>query len=162
MEREVILTLFAMFVSFLIAVVVSIPIINWKVNKEMREQGEERAEAEARLTESLKALCSLLGIEVSYHKALGDAAGRILYHSKSGRLLLDGAKIEILERLENEPWVLAHELGHYMAIKQREDDSEIGADKEGCKLCCLILNQHEQELLSIPLSVYFGDIRDNT
>jgi len=154
----VILILFAGFVSFLIAMVVSILIINWKVDKEMKERGKERAETETRLTSSLKVLCSQLGIEVSYHKVLGDAAGRILYHSRAGRLILDDAKIEILEKLENDPWVLAHELGHYMAIKQREDNSEVGADKEAYKLCCLILNQHEQEILSIPLSVYFGDI----
>lgn len=135
-------------------------ILYWKTNKDIKKFDQKRDKAEARLTKSLKALCSLLGIEVSYHKALGTAAGRILYHSRAGRLIPDDAKIEILEVYENEPWVLAHELGHYMAIKQREDSSEIGADQEGYKLCCLILNQHEQELLSIPLSAYFGDIRD--
>ncbi len=143
------------FIIFVVAMAVSFPIINWQVDKEMKKEDKERAKAETRLTESLKTLCAQLGIELSYHKELGEEAGRILYHSRAGRLLLDDAKIEILEKYKDEPWVLAHELGHYMAIKQRQDDSEIGADTEGYKLCCLILNQHEQELLSSGLFAYF-------
>lgn len=140
--------------------VVAIFVVSWIVSdrrfdQDMKQRDEERLETAIRLTNSLKTLCSQLGIEVSYHKELGDAAGRILYHSRAGRLLLDDAKIEILEKYENEPWVLAHELGHYMAIKQRQDDTESGADAEAYKLCCLILNQHEQELLSIALFAHF-------
>lgn len=101
-------------------------------------------------------MCSLLDIDLSYHKELGTAAGRILYLSMAGRLFVDDARIEILEKYENDPYVLAHELGHYMAIKQRQDNSEEGADSEAEKLCRLILNQQEQELLKIALHCYFG------
>ena len=130
--------------------------IDWQVTMEIKQEHKERNAIENRLTESLKTLCAQLGIGLSYHKELGTAAGRILYHSRNGRLFVDDARIEILEKYENDPYVLAHELGHYMAIKQRQDNSEEGADSEAEKLCRLILNQQEQELLKIALHCYFG------
>lgn len=132
--------------------------VDWQVNKELEQERKERNAVENRLTESLKTLCTQLGIGLSYHKELGTAAGRILYHSKNGRLFVDDVRIEILEQYENEPYVLAHELGHYMAIKQRQDNSEYGEDYEADKLCRLILNKKEQELLSISLRCYFHNI----
>lgn len=115
----------------------------------------KRAVVEKRLTESLKGICEQMGIELSYHENLGTAAGRILYYEKNGWLFVDSAKIEILEKFKDEPYTLAHELGHYMAIKQRQDDSERGADNEADKLCRSVLNKEEQKLLSICLSCYF-------
>lgn len=61
------------------------------------------------------------------------------------------ASIEITKCNENSPYVLAHELGHYMAIKQRDDDTEQGADIEAYTLCCSILTDDEKILLAIPL-----------
>lgn len=135
--------------------------IDWQVTKEIEQEHKERDAVENRLTESLKTLCVQLGIGLSYHKELGTAAGRILYHSKNGRLFVDDARIEILEKYENEPYVLAHELGHYMAIKQRQDNSESGASHEAEKLCRLILNKKEQELLSISLRCYFHETEED-
>ena len=128
-----------------------------KFKKEIVEREKERKNAEARLTKSLKSLCEQLAIPLSYHDDLGDAAGHILYHSNmDGRLLLDSARIEILNKHKESPWVLAHELGHYMSIKQFQDSSEESADREAGKLCCSILSEKEQELLGIPLKVYFN------
>ena len=129
--------------------------IDWQVNKKIEQEHKERDAVEKRLTTSLKTLCVQLGIDLSYHKELGDAAGRILYHSMNGRLFVDDARIEILEKYKDEPYTLAHELGHYMAIKQRQDSSEEGADTEADKLCRLILNDNEQKLLAISLRCYF-------
>lgn len=108
-----------------------------------------------RLCNSLKNLCSQLNINVSYHDTLGDAAGRILYYSDCGRYVLDDSRIEILNEYKDEPWVLAHELGHYMAIKQRSDRTEEGADQEALKLCNSILTTSEQERLISSLNIYF-------
>ena len=128
-----------------------------KFKKEITEREKERKNAEARLTKSLKSLCEQLAIPLSYHDDLGDAAGHILYHSNmDGRLLLDSARIEILNKHKESPWVLAHELGHYMSIKQFQDSSEESADREAGKLCCSILSEKEQDLLTIPLMVYFN------
>lgn len=135
--------------------------IDWQVNKEIEQEHKERNIAEKRLTESLKTLCAQLGIGLSYHEELGTAAGRILYHSMNGRLFVDDARIEILEKYKNEPYTLAHELGHYMAIKQRQDNSERGADDEADKLCRLILNEREQKLLSISLRCYFHEMEED-
>ena len=128
-----------------------------KFKKEIAEREQETKNAEARLTKSLKSLCEQLAIPLSYHDDLGDAAGYILYHSNmDGRLLLDSARIEILNKHKESRWVLAHELGHYMSIKQFQDRSEESADREAGKLCCSILSEKEQDLLTIPLMVYFN------
>ena len=74
--------------------------------------------------------------------------------------MLDNAKIQLLAKYENEPYVLAHELGHYLAIKQREDDTEEGADKEALILCKSILTQEEQELMEIGLRCHFGKLEN--
>lgn len=151
-----------MWIYILLAIVIIVLIcvatyfyIDWRMNKEIEQEHKERDTVEKRLTTSLKTLCVQLGIDLSYHKELGDAAGRILYHSMNGRLFVDDARIEILEKYKDEPYTLAHELGHYMAIKQRQDSSEEGADTEADKLCRLILNDNEQKLLAISLRCYF-------
>ena len=113
--------------------------IDWQVNKKIEQEHKERDAVEKRLTTSLKTLCAQLGIDLSYHK----------------ELFVDDARIEILEKYKDEPYTLAHELGHYMAIKQRQDSSEEGADTEADKLCRLILNDNEQKLLAISLRCYF-------
>lgn len=142
-------------VIFIIAGVISVFVVDWQVDQDIKSQQKERDLTEKRLTESLKILCEQLGIGLSYHKELGTAAGRILYYEQGGRLFIDDAKIEILEKYENEPYVLAHELGHYLSIKQRQDNSECGADNEADKLCRLILNEKEQKLLEISLRCHF-------
>lgn len=147
-------TIVSLFLLLLLLLIFAIE--DKKFEKEWAKKEEIRKNAECRLTDSLKMMCSLLDIDLSYHKELGTAAGRILYLSMAGRLFVDDARIEILEKYENDPYVLAHELGHYMAIKQRQDNSEEGADSEAEKLCRLILNQQEQELLKIALHCYFG------
>ena len=78
--------------------------IDWQVNKKIEQEHKERDAVEKRLTTSLKTLCAQLGIDLSYHKELGDAAGRILYHSMNGRLFVDDARIEILEKYKDEPY----------------------------------------------------------
>lgn len=153
----ILLILCATIVSLFLLLLLIFAIEDKKFEKEWAKKEEIRKNAECRLTDSLKMLCSLLDIDLSYHKELGTAAGRILYYKDSGgRLFVDEARIEILEQLESEPYTLAHELGHYMAIKQSQDNSEEGADSEAEKLCRLILNQQEQELLEIALHCYFG------
>jgi hypothetical protein len=42
-----------------------------------------------------------------------------------------------------------------MAIKQREDSTEDGANKEAYKLCCGILSDDEQVTLDGTLKTYF-------
>lgn len=133
--------------------------LNWscaKIKKEMDERDRKRNNVETRLTNALKSLCAQLNLPLTYHENLGTAAGKIVYHSNgSGRLILENAKIEILSKYENEPYVLAHELGHYMSIKQHEDSSEKSADQQALVLCKSILTHEEQELMQTGLRCYF-------
>jgi Zn-dependent peptidase ImmA (M78 family) len=116
---------------------------------------ENRDKTLNRLTEALTSLCRLLNIDISYHDYLDIAAGRILYKSINGRLLVNDAKIQILNKCKDEPYVLAHELGHYMAIKQREDDTEEGADTEALNICKTILTPEEQSYIADELRIFF-------
>jgi Zn-dependent peptidase ImmA (M78 family) len=83
------------------------------------------------------------------------AAGKIVYKSIDGRLIVDEAKIQILNKYKDEPYVLAHELGHYMAIKQRGDDTEEGADAEALNICKAILTPEEQNYMANELLIFF-------
>lgn len=127
-----------------------------EIDEKYRIKQENKDRTINRLTDSLTSLCKLLNIELSYHDYLDIAAGRILYKSVNGRLIVDDAKIQILNKCKDKPYVLAHELGHYMAIKQREDDTEEGADIEALNICRTILTQEEQEYISDELRIYFG------
>ena len=104
--------------------------VDWKVDKEIEQEHKERIVAESRLTESLKALCTQLGIGLSYHEKLGTAAGRILYHSMNGRLFVDDAKIEILEKYKDEPYVLAHDLPFVLRRMKKEVLKELPSKTE--------------------------------
>ena len=140
-------------IALIILLIIMCFISDHIIDKQFKKEQVERDIVENRLTESLKILCVQLGIDLSYHKELDDAAGRILYYSKNGRLFVDEAKIEILEKYE--------QTCHYMAIKQRQDNSERGADNEANKLCRLILNKKEQEILSISLRCYFHETEED-
>ena len=50
----------------------------------------------------------------------------------------------------NSPYVLAHELGHHVAMKYFNDDTEERADKEGRILI--------ESFMGDYLKVYFGEV----
>lgn len=153
----IILFIILSLVALLAVLMVSFFISDKADTKRFLKEREMESNAENRLTFALKGLCNLLNIPLSFHEELGTAAGQILYYTDSdGKLILNDVKIQILNKYMNDPWVLAHELGHYMAIKQREDNTEDGANKEALVLCKTILTQDEQESLEVGLRVYFG------
>lgn len=126
-----------------------------QVNLEFKNIESKRKQIEIKLNDKLLQLCEMLNIPVSYENDLGDVAGKILYHSMGGRLLLDNCKIEILNKYKNEPYVLAHEIGHYISIKSKQDKSEEMADKMANELCCMLLSEQEQKDLEISLQCHF-------
>ena len=132
--------------------------IEKEVNEEMENQEKHREDIKIKLNDKLINICPLFAIPLEYKTDLGDAAGHILYHrDKTGRILLDQCKIEVLTKYLSEPWVLAHELGHYIAMKKHQDNSEKMADKMAKELCCTLLSKQEQKDISYSLDAYFGD-----
>jgi hypothetical protein len=105
-----------------------------------------------KLTEALIELCNQFDIKLVYIDDLDivlNCSGCIWYG------IIKRPKIAILTKYKNEPAILAHELGHYIANKQRHDRSELSADREGLKLCQSILTFEEQKILSY-LTKYFS------
>jgi hypothetical protein len=165
-DRVFLIVIISLFSAIILGCIIYFKIIDAKLDKELKKklkeidekyrlQKENRDKTIKRLTEALTSLCKLLNIELSYHDYLDIAAGRILYSSINGRLIVDNAKIQILNKCKEEPYVLAHELGHYMAIKQREDDTEEGADQEALNICITILTPEEQEYIADELRIFF-------
>lgn len=76
-------------IALIILLIIMCFISDHIIDKQFKKEQVERDIVENRLTESLKILCVQLGIDLSYHKELDDAAGRILYYSKNGRLFVD-------------------------------------------------------------------------
>lgn len=63
--------------------------------------------------------------------------------------------IRILDRYRDSPTVLAHELGHHIAITYRGDHTEEGADYEAVRLICLVTTPEERDWL-LPTIYAFG------
>jgi len=143
------------FICLLIYLYVTI-IVSKQIEKEIQLKQEQRINTEINLNKKLINLCSLFSIPLEYKNCLGKCAGRILYHQdRNGRILLDNCKIEVLEKYQNEPWVLAHEIGHYIAMNKLQDDTEEMADQMANELCCTLLSENEIKDLEIGLKVYF-------
>ena len=66
-------TIVSLFLLLLLLLIFAIE--DKKFEKEWAKKEEIRKNAECRLTDSLKMMCSLLDIDLSYHKELGTAAG---------------------------------------------------------------------------------------
>lgn len=108
-----------------------------------------------RLTKSLKTICKQLQIHLKYYDDIEGALGRIWTGVIFDGITLGKVKIAIRKEYINEPLVLAHELGHYMAVKQRNDYSELGADREALKLCSSILTPDEYKVIGGYLIKHF-------
>ena len=118
---------------------------------------KEVEEAQRSLNNKLLNLCFTLNIPVEYRDSLGKVVGRIIFNNdRENKPILDSCKIEILNRFKNTPYVLAHEIGHYIAIKKYQDNSEEMADKMAGELCLNFLSDREREILNTGLEVYFG------
>jgi len=145
----IILIFFSLYLYFIF-------VVEKQIEKEIQLKQEQRTNTEINLNKKLINLCSLFSIPLEYKNGLGTAAGHILYHQdRNGRILLDNCKIEVLEKYKNEPWVLAHEIGHYIAMNKLQDDTEEMADQMANELCCTLLSENEIKDLEIGLKVYF-------
>jgi len=143
------------FICFLLYLYFTL-ITSKQIEKEIQLKQEQRTKTEINLNQKLINLCSLFSIPLEYKNDLGTAAGHILYHQdRKGRIFLDNCKIEVLEKHQNKPWVLAHEIGHYIALNKLKDDTEEMADQMANELCCMLLSENEQKDLEIGLKVYF-------
>ena len=151
------------FICFLLYLYFTL-ITSKQIEKEIQLKQEQRTKTEINLNQKLINLCSLFSIPLEYKNDLGTAAGHdlgtaaghILYHQdRKGRIFLDNCKIEVLEKYQNEPWVLAHEIGHYIAMNKLQDDTEEMADQMANELCCTLLSENEIKDLEIGLKVYF-------
>lgn len=67
------LHIFLVVLAFVLVCIAICFYTDWKVDKEIELEHKERNAVEHRLTESLKTLCTQLGIELSYHEELGTA-----------------------------------------------------------------------------------------
>ena len=135
-------------VSFILVCLFAYLYVEWKDRKDNK--------IKIKLNEKLVSLCSLFGIPLEYKNDLGDAAGHILfYKDRTGRISLDSCKIEVLEEYKDEPWVLAHEIGHYIAIKNLHESTEEMANQRARELCCTLLSEQEQKELKSTLDIHF-------
>lgn len=113
---------------------------------------------ENKLFNKLLKICKEINIPVSIKRSIEmeGAAGRFYYHMDyTGCYYVDKSKIYLHEDFKNSPWVLAHELGHYYAVKYFEDETEVTANIIGKQLVLNELNIVEKYILKIPINCYF-------
>lgn len=141
-------------IFFTIVIFISIIFLAIMLSNSLERTVKEK-KIEDRLLKSLLEISESLQIPVTIKENFYDgniAAGRIKFLNSS---IESTSRIEILEKYSNRPWVLAHELGHYFALR-KGDDTEMGADNEGYKLCCAILNDKEEKEIKWLLNIYFN------
>jgi hypothetical protein len=63
-------------------------------------------------------------------------------------------KIQVLRFCKNNPYVLAHEIGHWVSIKSKGDISEKSADKKANEICRKLLTKKERIYLGFPIKNY--------
>jgi hypothetical protein len=107
---------------------------------------------EQNLLNFLLNFCLNKRIPIEYKKKISkDVAGRLnIYYDITYNVSLVN-KIEIIEEFKTCPYVLAHELGHYISIINNGNWSEESADTEANTLCCQFLSKDEQKLLRFPI-----------
>ena len=133
----------------------------WSVDhheKQLKAAVARRADIEALPAKAFSKLleyAKLLRLSVSIRDNLGEGTfvklrrneymgGAYVYHSK-------GLEIWLEKRHEKDPVVLAHELGHHVAMRYHFDFSEEGADREADKILRQVLTRKEVALaLEIP------------
>jgi hypothetical protein len=132
--------------------------------KEVDQRDKDREKLKDVLFLRLKDYAKLFDIPIynwRQHKIDPDAAGEIFYsrYKDTEKFIPSSARIVLSDNCYRNPWVLAHELGHYVELLKTGKTTENGADAYGGKICRNLLTAKEEELLSISLGVYFGKIK---
>ena len=117
---------------------------------------KKRKKIELFLTNALKNFAAGNDIPITYHEKIGNSAGRLVYsyYTSSPQKLLE-PKIQLLNQYKNEPYVLAHEIGHYLAITNSGDKTEEGADQRGRRFCESLLNKFDVWFMKDGFDIYF-------
>jgi len=118
---------------------------------------------EIKINNILKQKCEEYGIGLEYVDVIEkheetETLGRICYHSFNGVYSFDNAKIQVLNRYVSSPYVLAHELGHYISISRNSDRSEFMADYEGNRLLLANTTSLEYRVMENSIKIYLNNL----
>ena len=108
-----------------------------------------------RLLNLLLSVAKSLDITVTYHNKLDDLAGALCYRVDQNGIIDKNITLKIRNDWKNYPILLAHELGHYLAIKKYNDDTEQRADRQALILCKALLTNKEEQVLKTLLETNF-------
>ena len=108
-----------------------------------------------RLLNLLLSVAESLNITVTYHDQLDDLAGALCYRVNQNGIIDKSTTLKIRNDWKNYPILLAHELGHYLAIKKYNDDTEQMADEQALALCKALLTDKEEAILKTLLETNF-------
>jgi Zn-dependent peptidase ImmA (M78 family) len=112
----------------------------------------EKKTVEHNLLNFLLNFCLNKKIPIEYKKKISkEVGGRLNIYYDTTYNVSSINKIEIIEKFKNYPYILAHELGHYISITNKRNWSEESADAEANTLCCQFLSKDEQKLLGFPI-----------
>jgi len=133
--------------------------------KELKKQIElkelEREETKIILFNKLMLFCKFKNLNVfiegENQRTIDSGVAGVMISYTIGGYYISSPNEHIVLSLQyqNNPFVLAHEIGHYLQLRQELKTDEIGADQYADKLCREVLTGNEQEILKISLECYF-------
>ena len=120
---------------------------------------------ETKLFNLLMDYCKLINLKV-YTESEKDisptAAGQIFYYTIGGIYKPSPNEYIVLSKqYYNSPWVLAHEIGHYIQLNKELNSDEDGADYYADQICRQLLNKEEQYILRFGLKCYYQNGIEN-
>lgn len=131
--------------------------LNNNINVANAKNEKARKSIEIKIYNGLQKYCddNKINIFIRDEEFMGESAGLINYWVNSNQELLEhrSKKIYLLDRYVS-PWVLAHEIGHYIGKKFYNDTSEERADHEGRLLVESFLCKDDFEKITWVLDIY--------
>jgi hypothetical protein len=129
----------------------------WKLSPEV--QSTTQNDLLLRLKEYAKSFN--IPIYNSNEKSVSENSAGIIQYERlfyNNKFVPSSSEIVILNEFINEPWVLAHEIGHYIELLKTNQTTEDGADFYAGRICRSLLTAKEEDILEIPLRIRYAEV----
>ena len=130
---------------------------NWYEELLLKQKNDERKREviKDKLLNLLLYVAKIMSIDIYYSPDLKNCAGSIYYDENDN--INDDIVIQIDNKYKDCPYVVAHEIGHYLSYRHDKNRSENSANKYASELCQSLLSYEEKDILKIFFDISFKE-----